>query len=462
MASYCEGSSRKLKFISEYFAKPTRVANNETQNYLGALELHMLSMGPMQKGLLYNTKPHNLQSHLLPKLKKSLYVSLLHFYPLAGQLVTRKFEDENKCSFYVDCNKGPGARLIHASVDYTVSDICSSVDVHPIVNSFFDLGEKSVNYDGHTKPLLSVQVTELVDGVFIGFTMNHCIADGTSLWHFISSLAEIFGQLNDDNQDNDKISVSKKPIFTRLFPEPGYDKICKLPPFEPEKDLFRYDPGPLRVRLFHFSSRAISMLKAQANEEYGHHNNISSFQALCGLTWRSITRARNLQSDLDVDCTVIMNARTRLNPPLPYEYFKSFLWGGRTGSKVSDLLGKPGLGRAALLINQSIKMQDEKIIREMSKLADEYPRFAQPGPRSLNYRPHRLYIGGSTKFEMYGPEFGLGKAVAVLAGHANKEDGKVTANPGRNGDGSVDLEICLEPETMNALELEEEFMSFAS
>ena len=53
-----------------------------------------------------------------------------------------------------------------------------------------------------------------------------------------------------------------------------------------------------------------------------------------------------------------------------------------------------------------------------------------------------MVIGGSHRFDMYGPEFGLGRAAAVRMGYANKDNGKVTANPGREGGGSVDLEIC--------------------
>lgn len=63
---------------------------------------------------------------------------------------------------------------------------------------------------------------------------------------------------------------------------------------------------------------------------------------------------------------------------------------------------------------------------------------------------------------MYGPEFGLGRAVAVLAGYANKDDGKVTANPGREGEGSVDLEVALKPNVMEALEFDADFMRFVS
>jgi len=73
-----------------------------------------------------------------------------------------------------------------------------------------------------------------------------------------------------------------------------------------------------------------------------------------------------------------------------------------------------------------------------------------------------VVIGGSHRFDMYGPEFGLGRAAAVRMGYANKDNGKVTANPGREGGGSVDLEICLRPQIMKGLEEDEEFMSFVT
>ncbi|XP_074286248.1 putative acetyltransferase At3g50280 [Silene latifolia] len=468
MGNYRE-ETRKLKVISECFVKPTVNLGNEaskTPIHMGIPDLFMLTMDTMQKGLLFDTK---LQPNTLNKIEKSLYISLVHFYPLAGRLATQKFHDEHDCSFYVDCEAGTGATLVHASVDYTVSDILSSVDVHPIVESFFELGEKSVNHDGHTRPLLSVQVTELVDGVFIGFTMNHCIADGTSLWHFISTLSEIFFQINDKNEKDNaltleavqKISISKKPIIETLFPQKGNGPIFKLPYLEPEEFISRYDPGPLRVRIFCFSPESISILKAKANEECGPHNSISSFQALCAFMWQSITRARNLKPDDEVHCGIVINARAIFNPPFPPEYFRCFLTGTQSSSKVSDLINK-GLGRSALLINQSIKSHDEKAYRGLIKIFEEHPMVVQAGPGTIYYRPNNIKIGGSSRFDMYGPEFGLGKAVAVLAGYASKEDGKVTANPGRQGGGSVDLEVCLKPETMNVLELDEEFMSFVS
>lgn len=60
---------------------------------------------------------------------------------------------------------------------------------------------------------------------------------------------------------------------------------------------------------------------------------------------------------------------------------------------------------------------------------------------------------------MYGNEFGLGKGLAVLSGYANKFDGKVTLYEGREGGGSMDLEVCMLPENMDRFERDEEFMS---
>ncbi|MFS7938788.1 putative transferase [Helianthus anomalus] len=80
------------------------------------------------------------------------------------------------------------------------------------------------------------------------------------------------------------------------------------------------------------------------------------------------------------------------------------------------------------------------------------------------YQPNALFhlntthIGSSPRFDMYGCEFGLGKAVAARSGFVNKADGKMTMYPGREGGGSMDVEVCLLPEYMMALECDEEFI----
>ena len=55
----------------------------------------------------------------------------------------------------------------------------------------------------------------------------------------------------------------------------------------------------------------------------------------------------------------------------------------------------------------------------------------------------------------------MGKALALRSGYANKYDGKISSFPGYEG-GSIDLEVCLPPYSMRALETDEEFMDVVS
>ena len=94
----------------------------------------------------------------------------------------------------------------------TISEILSPIDVPLVVQSFFD-HDKALNYDGHTMPLLSIQIIELKDGIFVGCSMNHCIVDGISHWHFFNSWFEIF------QADGNDISLSHPPTHKRWFPD---------------------------------------------------------------------------------------------------------------------------------------------------------------------------------------------------------------------------------------------------
>lgn len=383
----------QVKLISESFIRPKdELPRASTQpHYLGPVDLGMLSIDHMQKGLLFQSKPP-LVSSFLDILRRSLSLGLVHFHPLAGRLETQKFPDEHACWVYVDCSKGPGARILHASVDLTVSDILSSIDIHPIVRSFFDLGERAVNHDGHTRPLVSVQVTELLDGMFIGFAMNHSVADGASLWHFISTLSEIFLQLHSAKEEA-SISVSKKPIFGPFFPD-GYGPIHKLPYLEPEEFVFRFEPGLLRERIFHFSAASMAKLKAQAQGEAGcETHNISSYQALCAFFWRSTTKARGIEPNEETTCTIVINIRPRTAPPLPDAHFGSLIAVAQTSCKVGDLLGRC-LGWAAMRVHQGLVAQDDKGVREFINSFVEAPSVVSTGSETAYYKPNSVLIGG--------------------------------------------------------------------
>lgn len=461
-------NSQRVNHISECFIRPKyEVQESKQPYYLSPWDLVLLGIHYNQKGLLF-MKPKIGQNGLfsmdrvLESLKDSLALTLVHFYPLAGELATMVDLDRHRSLIFVDCNKGPGVRFVRATVDVKVSDVLSSADHHiqSVVKCFFDHNNGEVNYDGHTRPLLTVQVTELVDGIFIGCSMNHAIVDGTSFWHFWNVWSEIH------QAGGIPISITGSPIHKRWVPD-CYDLAnLFLPYIHPDEFIRRYEPSSqpvLREQVFHFSSENVNALKAKANEEISHESElpkISSFQALMSLVWRSITRARGLDPNRETHCKLAVNNRRRLDPPLREEYFGNSLSRAIATAKVGEL-AHHGIGWAALLLNQAVANRTDKAVRNFLYSWFESPFVVDLG--ALLEAEDTVQVGSSPRFPVYENRFdGLGKPVAVRSGYANKFGGKVTAFPGYEGGGSVDLEICLPPDSMSALELDEEFMAYAS
>ncbi|KAK2995229.1 hypothetical protein RJ640_006968 [Escallonia rubra] len=442
--------------ISECFVKPQRNLEEAKQPvYLAPWDLAMLSVHYIQKGLLFHKPPssdnqENPIEALLEKLKDSLSLTLDHFYPLAGRLVTQKQKEPPSYTVVINCNTSPGARFIHATLDSTISDILSPTYVPLVVQSFFD-HDRAINHDGHTMSLLTIQVTELIDGIFIGCSINHAVADGSSFWHFFNAWSEIFKAKGDGS-----LSISRPPIHEHWFPD-GYGPIINLPFTHHDQFISRHEAPPLRERIFHVSSDSLAKLKAKANAECSA-SKISSLQALSALIWRCVTRLRHFPLDQKTSCRLAINNRSRLDPPLSNDYFGNSIQTVR-GIATAGELRDHGLGWAAWLLHQAVVNQTDKTVREWLKTWLETPLIYQLGQL---FDPCSIMMGSSPRFDMYGNEFGLGKAVAIRSGYANKFDGKVTLYPGLEGGNSMDLEVCLPPNLMSAIESDEEFTEFVS
>jgi hypothetical protein len=360
-----------LRHISECFVKPEHALEEAKRPfYLTPWDLLMLSAHYIQKGLLFTKPPaadeqEGFIDTLLDRLKLSLSRALVHFYPLSGRLVTKTNENPPSCLIYVDCDNSPGAKFIHAALDMTISEILSPIDVPLVVQSFFD-HDKALNYDRHTMPLLSIQITELKGGIFVGCSMNHCIVDGTSYWHFLNSWSEIFQAKGND------ISLSHPPIHKRWFPD-GCGPIINLPFTHQDEIISRFEAPALRERVFHFSSESIAKLKAKANAEY-KTNKISSFQSLSALLWRCVTRARRLPLDQITRCKLAIDNRSRMDPQLSQDYFGNSIHFLVDVATAGELL-EQSLGWAAWQLHQAVVNHTNKAIHEWLDACSSLPLF---------------------------------------------------------------------------------------
>ncbi|XVE70115.1 hypothetical protein DITRI_Ditri10aG0045400 [Diplodiscus trichospermus] len=394
-------NSPTVRCITECFVKPQYLSEESKQPfYLTPWELAMLSLHYIQSGLLFAKPPDeycqgDLINNLLDGLKSSLSLALVHFYPLAGRLATRK--EENPPSYFIfgDCNNSPGAKLIHTTVDMTISDVVSPNYVPLVVRSFFD-HDGAVNHDGHTRPLVSIQVTELVDGAFIGCSMNHAIGDGTTFWHFFNLLSEIF------EAQGGNIQISRPP-----------DEFISKSEAEAPQVLLRY---------FHFSAESIAKLKARANYEINTAK-ISSFQSLSALVWRSIIKARSCPHDQIVFCRLAINNRSRLEPPLSPDYFGNAIQTVKAVATAGELLGQ-SLGSAAWQLHHAVVNHTDKKVRGF---VDKWLCSPWIYQVSRAYDPYSVMMGCSPRFNKYGNEFGLGKALTLRSGYADNRN--VDASP---------------------------------
>ncbi|KAJ9670694.1 hypothetical protein PVL29_026927 [Vitis rotundifolia] len=410
-----------ISFISTTTVRPASPEESTKRIELTPWDLRLLLLGPITRGLLFlkptpGPEENGLETMtaIVDHLKTSLSRTLDFFYPLAGRLGTTVNDDDDTTCFFIDCNSA-GAQFIHAAAGgVTLADILDPVYVPEIVSSFFPL-DGVQNYHGVTQPLLAVQLTELVDRIFVGCTLNHVVGDGKSFWHFFNSWSEI-------SRGPNKISVS--PVFKRWFGDDTH-----YPIRIPQSAMVFERPttsSPVQEMFFHFSKGKIAGLKARANAEMGT-DRISSLQALMAHFWRSTIRARHLPEDQETTCSLAIDMRPRRHPQMPQQYFGVAVQGGAVTMKVGELLGM-GLAKDPKLATESTIMMRSALI-----------------------------MAGSPRFNVYGNDFGWGRPVAVRGGGGIKLNGKATSFQGAE-EGSIDIEACLSPETLKALMEGAEFM----
>ncbi|CAL5196399.1 unnamed protein product [Lathyrus oleraceus] len=410
--------------------------------HLTPWDLQFLPFEYNQFGYLYH-HPTNLDvSNQIEHLKNSFTSTLHLLHPLTGRLKITHHED-NTISCSINCNND-GALFVHAVAEnITVADIFKVAKVTPIHHSFYAMNGFK-NYNGTSQPLLAVQVTELVDGIFIGCTINHVTGDGNLFAYFINSWARF---------SKGCVKMSTLPIFERWFPK-GIECPIRFPfKIEQQSNLEEKKLNPSE-RIFHFTKENIAKLKFKANLEAGT-TNISSLQALFTHLWRSFIRSKELDPQTDVKFVLDIGVKKRLVPQLPENYYGVAVIECVVSMKAGELLGDGGLGKGALEMNKIIALHNDEKLRSEYKNWLTKPSFTITRDDAGNV--NSLVIGSSPWFEFYESDFGWGKPVGVRSGYESKRNGKVYVY-GCVEKGNMELEVCQPYEILVAMGNDPEFM----
>lgn len=481
-----EGFTGGVRIVSRRLVRPKLTTSSVDNNsappkaeedeimHLTPWDLRMITVDYIQKGLLL-PKPSaagGAHAHrLVDGLASSFARALARFYPLAGRLAVDAATGGPGVVVSLRCS-GEGAEFVHAEApDVTVSDIITPPAGRyyvpsALVWSLFPLngllGTDAALDDDSRAPLLSAQVTELADGVFVAMSLNHAVGDGTTFWHLFNTWSEISRA---GGEGREAELSTPRPVLDRWFLD-----TCPVPialPLRKLEDIVRQpEYPPVRECFFDFPAESVRKLKAKANAEMAAGGGtapaavvLSSLQSLLAHLWRAVCRARELAPGAETAYLLLVGCRARVRG-VPQAYVGNAVTLAVAKSTAGEVLGG-GLGWAALLLNRAVASFDEAGVRaELAAWARD-PRFAYVEPRGYGGAA-TVATGSSPRFDVYGNDFGWGRPMGVRSGAGNKMDGKVTVYEGRGGAGSMALEVCLEPQALARLVADDEFMEAVS
>ncbi|KAL6659558.1 hypothetical protein ACP70R_003598 [Stipagrostis hirtigluma subsp. patula] len=459
-----EESTGGARILSRRLVRPEsvslldRVPSEPEVMHLTPWDLSLITVDYIQKGILL-PKPPTDGEHVVDDLASSFARALGRFYPLAGRLTASEVSDDVSGSRLISlCCNGEGAEFVHAvAPGVTMNDITTPLYIPPVVWSFFPLnGLLSVDAVVDSLPVLAAQVTELEDGIFIAMSLNHGVADGTTFWNFFNTWSKISRSGGGGSKD---YKLSAPPLvpngcFVDTCTVPIPLPICKL-----EEIIKRPEYLPVQECFFHFPAESVKKLKVKANAEMAGTATvtISSLLSLLAHLWRAVCRARGLTPHQEVTYGVLVGCRARVKG-IPQDYMGNAVTIAVAKSVSGDVLDK-GLGWAAWLLNCAVASFDEAKVRDDLASWPQNPSFLYV---TSSTDTAKITTGSSPRFDVYGNDFGWGPPVTVRSGAGNKFNGKVTVYEGRGGGGSMALEVCLSPEALARLVVDEEFMAAMS
>lgn len=142
---------------------------------------------------------------------------------------------------------------------------------------------------------------------------------------------------------------------------------------------------------------------------------------------------------------------------LSEDYFGNAVQEGSVSMKAGDLLLPEGFAKGAMEMNKMVaSFTEEKIMKNLKSWVKN-PKLLTESEMAKN----ALVTSSSPRFDVYGNDFGWGKPVAVRSGAGNKTYGKITVFAGAE-EGSIDVEVCLHSEVLEAMGKDSDFMDAVS
>ncbi|KAH0934501.1 hypothetical protein HID58_011618, partial [Brassica napus] len=376
----------------------------------------------------------------LPKLERSLSLTLSHFLPLSGQLK----RDPQDPKPYIIISPQDTVTLTVAEIDADFSHLSGKGLRHQTELRAL-VPELHVSSDSAS--ILSLQITLFPnEGVCMGITSNHAALDGKTAVKFLKSWAHVFkhGAMPQDFHlpmvlDRTVVNVPAE-LESKIFQLPqdkAYVRSLKLPSTREIEDLVRITLG--------LSQENVNKLRERAKTESTRSDllHLSTFVLTYAYVLTCVVKARGGDADRPVPFMYVADFRDRLDPPVPVSYFGNCVMPiNIAGYKAKTFLGEDGFVNGVHILSDSIRYLSSRGVESIWELYEK-------GIKTFDPSVEKLSVGGSNRFGIYGSDFGWGRPVNTELVSLSRNI-LFTMSERRDDTSGVEIGICLKKCEMDA------------
>ncbi|KAJ0100064.1 hypothetical protein Patl1_21758 [Pistacia atlantica] len=385
--------------------------------------------------------PRFFNSFILPDLKHSLSVTLLHHLPLAGNLIWPT--DAPKPYIYYSPNDGVPFIVAESTGDFnsvTDNGVHEAVELHPLIPQLVTSDDQAV--------MIAIQITLFPNqGFCIGITSHHAILDGRSSTMFIKSWAYLCKQLGKDPKEEPSFLPELIPSFDRTIIEDptGIDMeyvnncLKVLPNLMPNTDGVR--------ATFELTREDIQKIRNQDNGEEAEKQqqrfHLSTFVLTLAYVFVCLVKARGGEDNREIVFGFTADYRSRLDPPVSLNYVGNCVMPHFRIAIARDFTEENGVALVAEKLSDVIKEIERG---ELEGRQDTLSRMLTL-METLSEGVQCLGVSGSTQFDVYGSDFRWGRPRKVEIVSIDRI-GAIALAKSRDKSGGVEVGVVLKKQEM--------------